>query len=172
MERKVNIEIDSFGNRVVVIKEIFFRGRQHINWGHVETYLRRYCGNMMRTEQSNDSIYIGTDFADEYTGSKYTARLKGTAAKAKANAAQGIPELVRIAINRQFQINLADKHKNDAKYGWYRYHSRFALPVCNENGTLDHYNCFSAELVVRHASDDKLYLYDIVKIKKETGTPL
>ncbi len=30
----------------------------------------------------------------EYTGSKYTNSIKGTNAKAKANAATGIPELI------------------------------------------------------------------------------
>lgn len=36
-----------------------------------------------------NGIYGG----DEYSGSEDTARLKGTLAKAKANAAQGVPEL-------------------------------------------------------------------------------
>ena len=29
----------------------------------------------------------------------------------------------------------------------------------------------AGEMLVRHASDGKLYLYDMVNIKKETGTP-
>lgn len=28
------------------------------------------------------------------------------------------------------------------------------------------------ELIIRHAADHKLYLYDIINIKKETSTPL
>ena len=42
-------------------------------------------------------VYIGNDLPSEYTGSKYTYKLKGTVAKAKANAAQGIPELLETA---------------------------------------------------------------------------
>ena len=44
----------------------------------------------------------------------------------------------------------------------------------------DNVHCFfveptqapAGEMLVRHASDGKLYLYDMVNIKKETGTPL
>ena len=34
---------------------------------------------------------IGTDLPDEYTNSNYTHRLKGTSAKAKANAVFALP---------------------------------------------------------------------------------
>ena len=34
---------------------------------------------------TKDSIYIGSDLPNEYTGSNYTYSLKGTVAKAKAN---------------------------------------------------------------------------------------
>ena len=44
-------------------------------------------------------IYIGKDLPDEYSRSKDTSRLKGGFAKAKANAAQGIPELIEEGIN-------------------------------------------------------------------------
>ena len=40
--------------------------------------------------------------------------------------------------------------------------SRFALPVFNEDGKAGKYNIFDVELLIWHASDDKLYLYDVV----------
>ena len=40
------------------------------------------------------------------------------------------------------------------------------------NTILLRYNVFHAELVIRHAEDKKMYLYDIMNIKKETSTPL
>ncbi len=46
---------------------------------------------------NKEIIYIGNDLPDEYTGSNYTAKLKGALAKAKANAAQGIPEMIEIS---------------------------------------------------------------------------
>ena len=55
-------------------------------------------------------------------------------------------------------------------YGWYRYESRFALPVFSESGEIIRYNVFDVIMVVRHAKDGKMYLYDIMNIKKETST--
>ncbi|SFH65774.1 hypothetical protein SAMN04487830_10461 [Pseudobutyrivibrio sp. OR37] len=68
--------------------------------------------------------------------------------------------------------NKEDKHYRNAKYGWYRYDSRFALPVLNEKDEVERYNVFHASLIVRHSEDKKLYLYDILDIKKETSNPL
>lgn len=56
-----------------------------------------------RIEDTNDIIYIGNDLPNEYTGSVYTYKLKGAAAKAKANAAQGLPEMLKIAVGRRFR---------------------------------------------------------------------
>jgi hypothetical protein len=117
-------------------------------------------------------VYIGNDLPDEYTGSKYTYSLKGTNAKAKANAAQGIPEILEIAIGKRYEENKEGKHHWDARRGWYRYDSRFALPVFAGNGEVERYNVFHASILIRHANDGKLYLYDILEIKKETSNPL
>ncbi len=70
---------------------------------------------------TKDIIYIGKDLPDEYTGSNYTRNLKGGYAKAKANAAQGIPELIEIAEGKYFKKNNAEKHRRNAKNGWYLY---------------------------------------------------
>ena len=94
-------------------------------------------------------------------------------AKAKANAAQGIPELIQIATNREFSKNIKKKHEKAAKYGWYRYDVRFALPVYDDKtGQVIRYNIFSARMLVRHDEDGKKYLYDLLAIKKETSSPL
>ena len=66
---------------------------------------------------------------------------------------------------------MKDKHIKDARYGWYRYDSRFALPIFDDKGNIQRYNIFSIVLVVRHAVDGKMYLYDMINIKKEAGTP-
>lgn len=54
---------------------------------------------------------VNRDGGDKYSSSEYTAKLKGTVPKVKANASQGIPELVQIAKNKRFRENLANKHK-------------------------------------------------------------
>ena len=97
--------------------------------------------------------------------------LKGTVAKAKANASQGIPELIEIAVGKHFRENNEEKHNRNAKYGWYRYDSRFALPVYGSDGEVERYNVFHASLVVRHNENGKMYLYDIIDIKKRNEQP-
>ncbi len=51
--------------------------------------------------------------------------------------------------------------------GWYRFNTRFALPVCNNLGELIRYNIFAAELIIRRDKNGKMYLYDIINIKKK-----
>lgn len=87
---------------------------------------------------------------------KYTYQLKGTNAKAKANASQGMKELLEIAVGKFFRENDEEKHSRNAKYGWYRYNSRFALPVLDEMGKIARYNVFHASILLRYA-DDKSY---------------
>ena len=170
MERKVNVVEDLDGNKIVVIHDIRFKGKRSVEWTDVEQYLKQYVGEAHIIKSTNDMVYIGSDLPDEYTHSNYTKILKGANAKAKANAVQGIPEMLMIANEKEFENNRKDKHLKDAKYGWYSYVTRFALPVYDENGDIERYNVFRAIVLVRHAEDDKLYLYDIMKIKKETST--
>lgn len=170
MQRKVSVVEDLDGNKIVVIHDIRFKGRQAIDWNDVEKYLKQYVGEAHLIESTKDMVYIGVDLPEEYGHSNYTNTLKGANAKAKANAAQGISEMIEIATNKAHKENFKEKHKRDAKYGWYRYDSRFALPVFDEEGEIKYYNVFKVIMVVRHAEDGKMYLYDIMNIKKETGT--
>lgn len=118
-------------------------------------------------------MYIGAEFPKELKGSVDTERLLGANAKAKANATQGIPMLLQCATNRRWQENYKGKHKIDAKYGWYRFTPRFALPISNnDTGKVERFNIYRIEMLIRHAADGNLYLYDMVNIKKETSTPL
>ena len=43
--------------------------------------------------------------------------------------------------------------------------------ITNEKGDILEYNVYQAVLIVRYSSDEKLYLYDIQNIKKETRYP-
>lgn len=109
------------GNKIVIINDIIFKGKRGIDWKDVEKYLKQYVGEFYIMADSSDIIYIGTDFPDEFTGSIYTRLLRGAAAKAKANVAQALPELVKIATDKHFKENMTDKHAYNAKNGWYRY---------------------------------------------------
>lgn len=113
-------------NNIVVISNIRFKGKRSIDWREVETYLKQYVGNSYQVAETGEIIYIGADFPDEYANSNYTKRLKGTTAKAKANAAQEIGKMIETAKNRQYEKNRKEKHSKDALHGWYRYESQFA----------------------------------------------
>lgn len=170
MDRRVNVIENLDGKKTVIIQDIRFKGKRNINWLDVEQYLVEFIGDIYYiAENNNEEIYIGRDLPSEYTGSIYTRRLRGSIAKAKANASAGIPQLIEIATNPRFEANHKQKHSRDAKFGWYRYDTRFALPVFNEDGEIDRFNVFHASLLIRHAADGRKYLYDIMEIKKETG---
>lgn len=171
--RNVNVILDTDGKKIVLINDIRFKGKKKEEWKNVEKYLMEYVGNCYEIEESAEKIYIAADFPDEYANSESRIALKGPVSKAKANATQGIPELVQIATNQSYSENEKKKHSKDAKFGWYRYDVRFALPVYDDkNNKLIRYNIFSAKMLVRHAEDGKKYLYDFLRIKKETGSPL
>jgi hypothetical protein len=170
--RNVSVIKDAEGNNIVMINDIRFKGKRAVKWDEVKTYIEEFVGDDYTIAETSDVIYIGSDLPDEYTGSENTESLRGTNAKAKANASQGIPELLNIAKGKHFRENTAKKHERDAKFGWYRYDSRFALPVYGDNDEVERYNVFHASMLIRCANDGKLYLYDIIDIKKETSNPL
>ena len=168
----VSIIVDANGDRVVVINDLRFKRSKRVDWNTVEAYLKEYIGNCAEILDTNEMVYIGSDFPDEYSHSKDTKVLRGPNEYAKANASIAIKELIQIASNKAFSENHKDKHNSKAKYGWYRYDTRFAIPKYNNGGELAGYNIFKGRLVIRHAQDGKLYLYDILRIKKETSEPL
>lgn len=170
--KKLKIITDNYGNDVVILPNIIFTNKQNIDWNEVECYLQRYVGELVEVVKTRDKIYIGNKFPDEYSGSKYTRKMRGARAKAKANAAQGIREMVEIATEKTFRSNHKEKHLEDARNGWYYYITRFAIPIYNNEKNTGEYNVYSASLVVNQTAGNKMYLYDIVDIKKEASNPL
>ena len=170
--KNVSIIQDEFGKNIVIINDIRFKGKRNIDWEEVEKYLKEYIGECYEIAESSEKIYIGKEFPDEFANAKDARGLKGANAKAKANAATGLPEMIEIAVGKHFRENHEDKHKRDAKNGWYRYDSRFALPVYDAEGELERYNIFHASMLIRHSNDGKMYLYDVIDIKKETSNSL
>ena len=168
----VSIIADADRNKVVIINDLRFKRSKKVDWNTVENYLKEYIGVCAEILDTNEMVYIGSDFPDEYAHSKDTKVLRGPNEYAKANASVAIKELIQIASNKMFSENYKDKHNNKAKYGWYRYDTRFAVPKYDNDGELAGYNIFKGRLVIRHAQDGKLYLYDILRIKKETSEPL
>ncbi len=168
----LKIALDEDSNKVVVLPDIIFSNKQNIDWNEVEKYLERYVGELVEIVGTGDVIYLGKDFPDEYAGSKYTRKTKGAKAKAKANAAQGIREMVEIASNKRFRKNQKEKHSGDAANGWYYYTTRFAMPIYDNELKTGNYNIYSGCLVINCTGNGKMYLYDVVDIKKEASNPL
>ena len=78
--------------------------------------------------------------------------------------------MIQIATGKHFFENKSDKHLYNARYGWYRYDSRFALPIYDENGEIERYNVYHASMLFRHDNNGKIYLYDVLDIKKKRAT--
>ena len=167
MDRNVNIILEPNGKKIVLINDIRFKCKKKEDWKEVEEYLKEYIGEFYEIEETSDKVFISSNFPDEYVSSESRLALKGAVAKAKANAVQGIPELIRIATNKEYSENTKQKHNKDAKYGWYRYDVRFALPVYDDKSNeICRYNIFFARMLVRHDKDGKKYLYDLLAVTK------
>ena len=163
--------VDKTGEKIVVIPQIIFKGKRSISWKEVEKYLIRYIGKIFEVSETKDLILIDKMFVDEYTGSNYTNKLVGALPKVKANMSQAIPQMIEIATEKRWKEDFDNKHKNRAGKRWFRYNTRFAMPVTNDGGEIIEYNIYQAVLIVRYSGDGKLYLYDIQNIKKETRYP-
>ena len=171
-ERNISIVKDIDGNNIVLINDILFKSRRVIDWDEIEMLLKKLIGQYYEIAETSEKVYIGSDFPDEFTHSKYTKAIKGANEKAKANAITAIGELIQIADNKAEFPDYDRRHGNKAKNGWYRYDTRFGIPVYSELGEIERYNIFRARMLVRCDENHKLFLYDIVQIKKETSAPL
>lgn len=171
MNKNVNIITDPDGIKIAIINDIRFRSRREVDWKKVEEYLKEYIEQCPIIMETSEKIYIGSDFPDEFSHSNDTKKLRGANIKAKANMTPAIGELVQIATDKAEYPDFDKKHGMKAKYGWYRYTTRFGIPVYGEDGEVERYNIFSTRMLVRCDKDRKLYLYDFVRTKKETSRP-
>ena len=172
MDNNITIITEPTGKRIVLINDLRFKGKTREEWQDIENYLKEYIGKYYEISETAEKIYIGKDFPDEFVHGKDKTILKGPNLKAKANASIAIGELIQIAENKSVSIDYDNKHGVKAKYGWYRYDTRLALPVYDDKGDIQRYNIYKLRMLVRHDEDGKLYLYDFLRTKKETSSPL
>ena len=157
---------------MVRVEKQIFCGKQNISWHpDVEQYLMQYIDTEYTVLSTGDRIIIPKGFTDEYTGSKYTKKLRGGLAKTKANVAQCIGELIQSAFNCRYIENKDEKHSKDASGGWIRYDVIFEMCVKGQNEAEIRWNSYRGTLVIR-VVDGKKYLYDLINIKKEARRPL
>lgn len=95
---------------MTIFYDIRFKGKHREEWKEVEKYLVEYVGQCYEIEESAEKIYIASDFPDEFANSESRIALKKLVSKAKANASQGIPELIQIATNAEHSLNNKKKH--------------------------------------------------------------
>lgn len=98
----VSIIIDAEENKVVVINDLRFKRSKKVEWNTVENYLKEYIGDCAEILDTNEMVYIGSDFPDEYAHSKDTKVLRGPNEYAKANASVAIKELIQISTDKAF----------------------------------------------------------------------
>ena len=158
------------GERVAWIENSALTSKQLRDHNAVANYIADHIGDVFTIIESGQKVYIGEDLPDEYTQSKYTTFLKNRDKKglrAKNKAIGGFGDMIEIATNRRWEKTRHTQTK-DAKYGMYRYDSKFAFPVMDQNGKVKNVYAYDVELLIRNASDGKKYLYDIVDIKEDT----
>lgn len=170
-KNNIVVVFDKEGNKVVMINDILFYGKKNISWNDVEDYLKRYIGDIVLVADTGEEIHIDNDFPDEFKGSEDTKRVKGANAKAKANSIQGIHEMIYISRKVSETENMKMKNEKKASRGWYRYLTRFALPVILDEKYISHYNIYLATLIVRIDKYGVLHLYDVINVKKERVSP-
>lgn len=170
-DKSANIVRNKDDKNIVLLNDIVFRSRRTIDWDKVEEYLKEYIGSCYEILETSEEVYIGADFPDEFCHSKDKIKLKGANEKAKANMVSVIGKLINTASNKFVVEDFDRKHGLKAKYGWYRYDTYFGIPIYDPKGKLVKYNIYSAKMLVRCDSEGNLYLYDLIRTKKETSSP-
>lgn len=57
---------DAENQNVVVINDLGFKRSKRVDWDTVEEYLKEYIGECTEILDTNEMIYVGSDFPDEH----------------------------------------------------------------------------------------------------------
>ncbi len=57
MERNVNVIKDIYGNNIVVINDIRFKGKRSVKWDDVKKYLEQFIGEFYEIADTKDIVY-------------------------------------------------------------------------------------------------------------------
>lgn len=174
MSRRNSIVKEKDGKKIVVIHDVRFKGKTRAEWDEIEQFLKEYIGKHFEIAENSEIVYIGKEFPDEFVHGYDKLVLKGPNLKAKANASLAIGELIQIGTNQSIAPDYDKRHGRQAAGGWYRYDTRLALPVYNDEGKIVRYNVYKMRMLIRQDSNGRLYLYDFLHTKKEkeTNSPL
>ena len=151
---------------MIDIVKLYFTNKNKLNWKDVESKIKGISGSMFKNEKLSKDFNIDNKAIDELTHSRYNMKLKGKLRLIKANLLMYLEDIIKDMDNERWKKDIGDRHKNIAKNGWYRYDIHFKFPVRDEQGNYIDKQDYKATVVVRSAEDNKLYLYDIIDIKK------
>lgn len=167
MQKKNEIVVEN-GIEIVIINDRIGSSTKNFEWSDIEKNLKKYVGSIQKIKSTNELVIIAPDFPDEFCHSKDTRRLKGALKRTKAVVSTAIKPLIESASNKRHLDDYGKKHGSKAKYGWNIYDVIFKIPVLDNSGNIIRYNQFKGILLTRISHNKKQFLYDIVKIKKET----
>ena len=146
---RLRIEEEEYRN--LEVKEAQKRAKAHI---------KEQKGISYKNILTSNTILIDDKTANEYIYSNYTRWKKQDIKYVKFILSNYIKELFMNANSKNFINKKKEKHKIDAKYGFYKYGAKFSIV---DNGKETIYTC---SLLVRNDANGKKYLYDILDIKK------
>ena len=138
----------------------------------IYNYLTEHIGDKEIIDSTSDVVYLGKALPREYINSKYTKELQSGNKKKlaiKNRTAGFIIDAIKTAYNKTGPFVAKHTNKN-ALYGVYKYNTKIAFPVRNKNGDVVDYNAYTAQMIVNHTGKNKLDLYDIIDIEKDTAT--
>ena len=157
---KVIYNNDGSFNRVKIIENIFQKNSDKSITNIIKQYLINHIGEYFTIIESGQKIYLGEDLPFEYTFSKSSQNLSLANKLAKGRAISGLKGIIENASNKKFSNDKKRKHIKDAKYGFYKYNTKFSFEY---NGRE---RIYSGTILIRNDANGKKYLYDIIDIKK------
>lgn len=151
---------DGSFNRVKIDDNIFENNDNKSITKTIKDYLTKHIGEYADIIESGQRVYLGEDLPGEYAFSQSAQGLTLAQKMAKGRATTGLKEIINNATNRKYSKNKKEKHNVDAKYGFYKYDTKFSFKVKGKE------QVYSGTILIRNDTDGKKYLYDILNIKK------
>ena len=151
---------DGSFDRVKIEQNIFENSQGKSIKKTIKEYLTQHIGEYYNIIESGQKVYLGEDLPNEYSYSEYSKKLPTNKLLAKGRASSNLQEIIENANNRQWSKNKKIKHAQDAKYGFYKYDTKFSFDVNGKE------QIYSGTVLIRNDANGKKYLYDILDIKK------
>ena len=151
---------DGSFNRVKIDDNIFENNKGKSINNTIKEYLEKNINEYANIIESGQKVYLGKDLPGEYTYSKSAQNLSLPQKMAKGRAATELKEIISNVTNREYSNYKKEKHVKDAKYGFYKYDTKFSFEQNSKE------QVYTGTVLIRNDANGKKYLYDILNIKK------